>query len=321
MSKIIGMVKKQPSSQLESEPEKDSTPVKSKAKLQKKVSAIEDILSVPEEVVKTKSKTKTRSKASTANKKVVETEDEDKSQVSIVEEVLEKVAVLGEVVKDEATSDPPSKSKPILLTPEQIKARDKTRLLTIYQAIGRIQVRIKLYEGEATILFGDREFSLFSAGFKKASRFTSLERVIAEQGSDLEIIVYPTIDNNQNLVVTSFSYLNTVNTKNDRIYQDLRPNYFRLSGLWKTIDGQTCIQVHSNTLINPCIRSRLKQPLNVPVQWNDCPIQEESKKNIYVSIEAEFNFESCQFDYVRTLINPTKSPPPFPKYYSYVAPN
>ena len=50
-------------------------------------------------------------------------------------------------------------------------------------------------------------------------------------------------------------------------------------------------------------------------------IQEEPKKNIYVSIEAEFNFESCQFDYVRTLINPTKSPPPFPKYYSYVAPN
>jgi hypothetical protein len=321
MSKIIGMVKKQLTSQLESEPEKDSTPVKSKAKSQKKVSAIEDILSVPEEVVKTKSKTKTRSKASTANKKAVETEDEDKSQVSIVEEVLEKVAVLGEVVKDEATSDPPSKPKPILLTPEQIKARDKTRLLTIYQAIGRIQVCVKLHEGEVTILFGDREFSLFSAGFKKASRFTSLERVIAEQGSDLEIIVYPIIDSNQNLVVTSFSYLNTVNTKNDRIYQDLRPNYFRLSGLWKTIDGQTCIQVHSNTLINPCIRSRLKQPLNVPVQWNDCPIQEEPKKNIYVSIEAEFNFESCKFDYVRTLINPTKSPPPFPKYYSYVAPN
>jgi hypothetical protein len=321
MSKIIGMVKKQPSSQLESEPEKDLTPVKSKAKSQKKISAIEDILSVSEEVVKTKSKTKTRSKASTVNKKAVETEDEDKSQVSIVEEALDKVAVLGEVVKDEATSDPPSKPKPILLTPEQIKARDKTRLLTIYQAIGRIQVRIKLYEGEATILFGDREFSLFSAGFKKASRFTSLERVIAEQGSDLEIIVYPIIDNNQNLAVTSFSYLNTVNTKNDRIYQDLRPNYFRLSGLWKTIDGQTCIQVHSNTLINPCIRSRLKQPLNVPVQWNDCPIQEEPKKNIYVSIEAEFNFESCKFDYVRTLINPTKSHPPFPKYHSYVAPN
>jgi hypothetical protein len=242
MSKIIGMVKKQPSSQLESEPEKDSTPVKSKAKSQKKVSAIEDILSVPEEVVKTQSKTKARSKASTANKKAIETEDEDKSQVSIVEEALEKVAVLDEVVKDEATSDPPSKPKPILLTPEQIKARDKTRLLTIYQAIGRIQVRIKLYEGEATILFGDREFSLFSAGFKKASRFTSLERVTTEQGSDLEIIVYPIIDNNQNLIVTSFSYLNTVNTKNDRIYQDLRPNYFRLSGLWKTIDGQTCIQ-------------------------------------------------------------------------------
>jgi hypothetical protein len=321
MSKIIGMVKKQPSSQLGSEPEKDSTPVKSKAKSQKKVSAVEDILSVPEEVVKTKSKTKARSKASTANKKAVETEDEDKSRVSIVEEALEKVAVLGEVVKDEATSDPPSKPKPILLTPEQIKARDKTRLLTIYQAIGRIQVRIKLYEGEATILFGNREFPLISAGFKKASRFTSLERVIAEQGSDLEIIVYPIIDNNQNLVVTSFSYLNTINTKNDRIYQDLRPNYFRLSGLWKTIDGQTCIQVHSNTLINPCIRSRLKQPLNVPVQWNDCPIQEEPKKNIYVSIEAEFNFESCKFDYVRTLINPTKSHPPFPKYHSYVAPN
>ncbi|WP_309740155.1 hypothetical protein [Chamaesiphon sp. OTE_20_metabat_361] len=321
MSKIIGMVKKQLTSQLEFEPEKDSTPVKSKAKSQKKVSAIEDILSVPEEVVKTKSKTKTRSKASTANKKAVETEDEDKSQVSIVEEVLEKVAVLGEVVKDEATSDLPSKPKPILLTPEQIKARDKTRLLSIYQAIGRIQVRIKLYEGEATILFGDREFSLFSAGFKKASRFTSLERVIAEQGSDLEIIVYPIIDNNQNLVVISFSYLNTVNTKNDRIYQDLRPNYFRLSGLWKTIDGQTCIQVHSNMLINPCIRSRLKQPLNVPIQWNDCPIQEEPKKNIYVSIEAEFNFESCKFDYVRTLINPTKSHPPFPKYHSYIAPN
>jgi hypothetical protein len=296
MSKIISTIKKQPPLQLEPEPEKDSTPVKSK--------------------------TKARAKASTARKKAIETEDEGKSQSPIIKaEVLEKVAVLGEVFEGEATLDPQSKPKPTLLTSEQIKARDKIRLLTIYQAIGRIQVRVNLHEGEATILFGDREFPLFSAGFKKVSRFTVLDKVIVEQGRDLEIIVYPIIDNNQNLVVTSFSYLNTVSTKNDLIYQDLRPNHFRLSGLWKTIDGQTCIQVHSNMLINSCIRSRLKQPLNVPVQWNDCPIQEESNKNIYASIEAEFNFESCKFDYVQTLIEPTKFHPPFPKYRSYIAPN
>jgi hypothetical protein len=71
-----------------------------------------------------------------------------------------------------------------------------------------------------------------------------------------------------------------------------------------SIDGQTCIQIRSENLVDRV--TNLIKPLNIPVNWDNCPIQTSSTYHIHVSIEAVFNPDSGIFDYVRTLEEPTQ---------------
>jgi hypothetical protein len=313
MSKILGVIKNQSSSQLESETEENSALVenKSQRKNQKKQSKSEENSSKNIEV-----KIKIESELGAS---IVSTKNEEKPRIAIVnQEILGEATILNEVAvdaKDKSRSDCSSKfkpkPKPILLTPEQVKIRRKIYCSTIYQAIGRIQAHVSLQDNKVSILFGGEEFPLLPKKLG-GSNFTSLKEIIAEQSKDLEIIVYPNIHGeNSRLIIKSFTYVRTESIKNTHSF--LRLNHFQLSGLWKTIDDCTCIQLHSNIFMVSSSR-RLERPLNIPLEWNDCPIQKDSTKDVYVSIEAKFNSKSYNFEYIQTLINPTEDHPPFPRY-------
>jgi hypothetical protein len=99
------------------------------------------------------------------------------------------------------------------------------------------------------------------------------------------------------LAISSFSYRNLVTESNEAEYQFIKPNHFKLSGLWGSRDGQTYIQIQSKNLATP---------LNIPVNWDDCPIQLNPSYDIHVSIEAVFNPASGKLDYVKTLKKPSR---------------
>jgi hypothetical protein len=210
-----------------------------------------------------------------------------------------------------------------------------------FQAIGKISIEIALNPDLAlalnaleasnnlvNIILEERELSLYFANSKTKGKraaqskreqqkreqesIVNLKNTIAEyklapddeKEHKLEIIVYPIIGGDICGSTTSFHYRNLVTEKNKSTYNFLSPNHFKMSGLWESIDGQTCIQIRSVKLIDRV--TKLIKPLNIPVNWDNCPIQISSTHSIRVSIETVFNPDSGIFDYVRTLEEPTQ---------------
>jgi hypothetical protein len=301
MSKILGIVKKQVepdssdrlSRQEESETKLDSPVAKKKG-----------------------------SGNSKSSKKKVGTIEEDPHLPTDQLTTIKRETTSGEFLSPIGASNSHKSSDDVPPPVDRLNPYSYSVLSPCFQAIGKISIEIALNPAldlalnalEASnnlvnIIFEEREFSLYFADSKREQKsIFNLKHTIAEyklspddrKDHKLEIIVYPIIGGS----TTSFHYRNLVTEKNKSTYNFLSPNHFKLSGLWQSIDGQTCIQIRSVKLIDRV--TKLIKPLNVPVNWDNCPIQISSAHSVRVSIEAIFNPDSGIFNYVRTLEEPTQ---------------
>lgn len=208
-----------------------------------------------------------------------------------------------------------------------------------FQAIGIIQADVTSDGDKTFMTIGDKSYGLYYASTHKKA-YEALLKEISNTGiTQQKLIVYPRITHYPGgkqpyrLAFQLVGFLKKEATV-DGLASVLEENEFKISGLWQFIPvcRVPCISVFKNFnkerlefIKSASVEKKVNymKASHIPVVWRDAPVppfrfnpkldKEAQGKASFVQIQARFNSERDNFEFVSLLGVPSDSPPNYLK--------